>query len=110
MYPLTSDGQGSLCLSRDEDLVAESIYSVLETRPGERIMRPNYGTPDYLFESVNAISIQTGRIEAALTDQIADPDRFQVSGTYEEEGIIAIDIRYELSQVEAPPLKLKIRQ
>ncbi len=107
-YPLAYDGNGSLKLSKDEDLVAEAIYSVLETRPGERVMRPKYGTPSFVFEAVSSIGIHSGRIEAALTDQVSDPDSFSVYGDYLEEGIIDLVVSYRLQELEQPPLRLRI--
>jgi hypothetical protein len=107
-YPPAYDGNGSLKLSKDEDLVADAIYSVLDTRPGERVIRQKYGTPSFVLESVSSLGIHTGRIEASLSDQVSDPDSFSVDGDYFEEGIVDIEIRYRLSQLEQPPLRLRI--
>jgi phage baseplate assembly protein W len=38
--------------TRDE-IVAESIRSIIETRQGERVMVPDYGIPDFVFSVVD---------------------------------------------------------
>lgn len=37
------DGQGNLSLMRGDQDVAKSIYIILSTAPGERVMRPEFG-------------------------------------------------------------------
>jgi phage baseplate assembly protein W len=52
-YPLELDGQGGLKLSSGYDRIGEQILEVLETRFGERIYRPFFGTPEVIFESID---------------------------------------------------------
>jgi hypothetical protein len=42
-YPLGVDGRGGIRLAHGERDVAEAIYIILSTAPGERRMRPEFG-------------------------------------------------------------------
>jgi phage baseplate assembly protein W len=42
-YPLAIDGRGGIARSRDLQKVRESIFIVLGTQYGERLMRPQFG-------------------------------------------------------------------
>lgn len=109
-YPLQVDN-GGLKLSEDADLVAEAIYSVLETRIGERVWRPrSYGTPDYCFSAVSNAAFIPARMEVALQEQVTDPDEFQVIGAFNEtEGTVFVDLRYTLNKIEQPPIQFVLR-
>lgn len=107
-YPLAVV-DGDLSLSVDADLVVEAIYSVLETRPHERVMRIPYGTPSFAFEGISHSSVITGRLEVSLVDQVADPDSFTVSGFQLEEGLFDIEVRYRLSAIAQPPIQFTLR-
>lgn len=93
-YPIQLDEKGRIKLSYDADCDRDSVFSCLETRPGERVERPLYGTPDFVFEGLaNAVTIPS-RVEAALTDQISTVQDFEVSGTVFDEGILDLSIAY----------------
>ena len=42
-FPLKPDGSGRLTFSSGEDLIQQSILLILDTAPGERVMRPEFG-------------------------------------------------------------------
>jgi phage baseplate assembly protein W len=42
-FPLDVDGRGGISLARGDRDVAEAIYIILGTAPGERRMRPEFG-------------------------------------------------------------------
>ncbi|MFT3843299.1 MAG: GPW/gp25 family protein [Myxococcaceae bacterium] len=42
-FPVTPDGKGQLPLSDGRDQVNQAIGLILETEPGERVMRPDFG-------------------------------------------------------------------
>lgn len=42
-FGLGVNGQGGIALTRGADDVAKSIYIILSTAPGERVMRPEFG-------------------------------------------------------------------
>lgn len=50
-HPIRPDRRGTLAVLRDRHaIIAESIAAILETRQGERVMLPDYGLPDYVFD------------------------------------------------------------
>lgn len=54
-HPIHSDQHGTLQTTADRaQMVAESIASILETRQGERVMVPDYGIPDFVFDVIDA--------------------------------------------------------
>jgi uncharacterized protein len=105
-YPLRVDANGRLVLSHDEDCDRDAIFSVLETRPGERIERPRYGTPDFVFESVARSVTIPGQIEAALTDQIGTVQQFEVSGEIADEGTLDLTIAWTAQVAQSTALRL----
>ena len=49
-HPFRADVRGTLAtIATREEIVAESIKSIIETRQGERVMVPDYGIPDFVF-------------------------------------------------------------
>lgn len=59
-YPVATDPlKGDIALSRYDRDVKESIRIILETKPGERVMRPRFGCGihDLVFEEINATTL-----------------------------------------------------
>lgn len=53
--PIAADARGTLAvLSSREEIVEQSIRSIVETRQGERVMLPDYGLPDFVFSVMDA--------------------------------------------------------
>lgn len=106
-YPLTIvDGQ--LATSIDADLVRQQIFSVLETRPRERVLRPRYGMPDLLFSSV-VPGIIGSAIRDALTAEIPQ-GLFDVALVdYDQEGGFEVEIRWSLNGLPQPPINFDRR-
>lgn len=54
-FPIKPDGRGTLAtISNREDIVAQSIKSIIETRQGERLMVSDFGLPDFVFDVIDA--------------------------------------------------------
>lgn len=50
-FPFRADRRGALAVCRsDDEIIAQAIFDLLETRQGERVMLPGYGLPDTLFD------------------------------------------------------------
>ena len=92
-YPLTASN-GTLAFSEDSRVLVERIFSVLETRPSERIERPEYGSPNFLFSNVNTETIILGRIEVALLEQIPELRGLNLSGSIAD-NVITVNIEFD---------------
>jgi len=67
-YPPTLDtATGRLKLSWGTDVVAQSIQSICQTQPGERVMLPDYGAGSVTFDPIDM-----ARMKVALEKSIAD--------------------------------------
>lgn len=68
--PLAHDAQFRLQLARHEDAVRQSIWTVLGTAPGERVMRPDFGCglDELVFELNNAAT--AGRVATIVRDAL----------------------------------------
>ena len=94
-YPLTITN-GSLVFSTNIDIIVDRIFSVLETRPGERLEQNSYGTPSFIFDTVNNVTLILARIEVALLEQIPELSHLNLSGTVSDNVItIAIEFSYQ---------------
>lgn len=95
-YPLIITN-GSLAFSTDINIIVDRIFSVLETRVGERIERPvQYGTPSFIFDTVNNVTLILARIEVALLEQIPELKQLNLSGSVSGSVItIAIEFSYQ---------------
>ena len=65
-FPLAVDDSGHFALVSDETDIDQAIRLVMDTAPGERPMRPEFGCAvhDYVFERVDAQT--TSRMEVAI--------------------------------------------
>lgn len=106
-YPLTIKN-GSLQLSQDIDTIRDAIFAVLEVRPGELIMRPSFGCPDFVFESVQNPQIVLSRIKVALEEQIPDVE-FDLSGDINSDGALQVRINWKANEQMQPPIDFELK-
>ena len=88
-FPVATDPlTGDIALSRYDRDVREAIRIILETAPGERVMRPRFGCGihDLVFEEINTTTIFA--IQAAV-----------------REALVAYEARIELLDVTVDPLE-----
>ena len=94
-YPLIITN-GSLAFSTDVNIIVDRIFSVLETRCHERVESPNYGTPSFIFDTVNNVTLILARIEVALLEQIPELKQLNLSGSVSDNVItVAIEFSYQ---------------
>lgn len=54
-HPVRPDQRGTLdTVSKRSSIIEESIRAIVETRQGERVMLPDYGIPDFVFDVMDA--------------------------------------------------------
>ena len=107
-YPLKITN-GRLSLSEDLDLVSQSIMSVLETRPFERVLRANYGFDPGIFDTLEPNAINA-RIWQAVTDAVPEITDLQVEGSLAgaDDGAYFVTLRYSINNVPQPPQTLTL--
>ncbi len=110
--PMSIDSQGGVALAHEEDDIHEALLNILQTAPGERVMRPEYGCDIHglVFAPINARTIgqiirevQLGlarwepRIEIPDVEVTTDPDndsrllvhvRYRIKATHDERSLV----------------------
>ncbi|MFP4345114.1 MAG: GPW/gp25 family protein [Anaerolineales bacterium] len=111
-FPLQVNQRGEIALVRGETDIEQSIRIILETSPGERVMRPEFGcrAKELLFAPRDsstaglmayyvrrALRRWEPRIEVLNVEALPDPDRdgvllvevnYQVRATHDERSIV----------------------
>jgi phage baseplate assembly protein W len=102
-YPVATDAlTGDIALSRYDRDVKEAIRIILETAPGERVMRPRFGCGihDLVFEEINATILCA--IEASVRDALVTYEpRIELNSVVVDpaqalDGLLLIAIDYRL--------------
>jgi phage baseplate assembly protein W len=105
-YPLNITN-GSLQLSYDIETIRDAIFSVLETRPTERVWRADFGTPDFIFESIQNPEIVVSRIKVVLEEQISGVE-FEVKGNIQEDGAMQVQIYWQINGTLQTPIDFEL--
>lgn len=99
-WPLTVDQSGSLATSSGADAISSSLHMVLDTAPGERLMRPLFGCRiwNLLFEPINANTL--GLMSEAVHEAVGrweprvDLQDVRVTADQADQGRVLIHIDY----------------
>lgn len=107
-FPLGFEPSGSIAMVRGEDKIEQAIRLILSTYPGERPMRPQWGSTlrDNVFggtsqENIAAITREVNRSidfwepRAAVSEVLVYPDD-------DTDGLLYIDIRYLVRGTNSP--------
>jgi uncharacterized protein len=99
-YPVAVDARGAIALARGTDELEQAIRLILMTYPGERPMRPAFGSRlrDFVFDGAtveNAAAIE-GVVQEALRrwEPRVDVTDVEVTPDHEDVAMLHIDIRY----------------
>ena len=77
-YPVSPDVKGNIKFSRYEKSIEESIRIILNTTPGERLMRPDFGCTNIPFASFKILAplrevfgtnLMSGTVACAIRDR-----------------------------------------
>lgn len=93
---------GRFVMSENEQSVKESIYLILMTQKGERLMRPQFGsrTSGYVFSETNPtmLQIMAHELENDITRNEPRVQDVEIEMDYgNRPGCLLIDIRYTVS-------------
>jgi Bacteriophage baseplate protein W len=101
-FPLATDATGSVALVKEDKEIAQAIWLVLATSPGERPMRPEFGSrlSDYVFAPANATT--AGQLGHEVREALERWEPRIVVGDIDigfgaiASGIVYIDVHYEV--------------
>ena len=101
-FPIKVNAKGGLDWSSGPDRIQASIWMILSTSPGERLMLPTFGAgiKDYVFESNSEVvcaRLQTA-IRKALTQWEPRIDHVSVQATPspDQASLVLVNITYQI--------------
>jgi phage baseplate assembly protein W len=100
-FPLQLNGSGDVAMARYDEDIRQAVLLILETEPGERVMRPSFGAGlgGLVFEPLNTTTeaLAQHRVETALVkwEPRIDIIKVQVNAV-PHEGRLDIEIRYRV--------------
>ncbi|HUL26362.1 MAG TPA: GPW/gp25 family protein [Streptosporangiaceae bacterium] len=101
-FPLRTDATGSMALVTEDREIAEAIRLVLGTSPGERPMRPEFGSrlAEYVFAPANATTAGqlANEVRVALErwEPRIDVGDVDIGFSDAASGIVYIDVHYQI--------------
>lgn len=105
-YPVTLE-KGEIALSRHEEDIRQAIRIILETAPGERLMRPDFGCGihDYVFapNNVRTAGLIRFHVEESLRrwEPRIDLETVNVRPDPDAASTILIDISYKVKSTDS---------
>ena len=93
---------GQVAMSAFEDDIRQAIRIIIETAPGERLMRPDFGCGihELVFESIDSATLQRVRsvVQDALVRYEARIDVLSVDASRDEstDGSLLIELEYRV--------------
>lgn len=101
-FPVALDpATGAIAMAQYEEDIRQAIRIILDTDPGERVMRPDFGAGlrALVFEPINTqtLALARHRVEQALVLWEPRIDSVVVTTTAQPaQGLIAIEVRYRV--------------
>lgn len=101
-FPLQANQRGEVSLARGAPDIEQSIHIILETSPGERVMRPEFGcrAKELLFAPRNATTegLMAYYVRRALRrwEPRINVLDVAVSPDLERDGVLLVEISYEI--------------
>jgi phage baseplate assembly protein W len=113
--PFSFNSAGEVSYTTDEaKIIQDRLVLAIMSRPGERVMRPSFGSAIYetMFEDENtAIAIATEAVAACFTEFFPYLEFIEVLPDLDGEGTLELEVRYRKSQqtlTESLSIKTKI--
>lgn len=97
-YPFQYDGRGRTAQSNEDEYIRELIEQVLLTAPGERVMRPTFGSGvrQLLFgaASPEVATASQYLVQSSLQQWLADLITIEAVNVQAQEGALLITVQY----------------
>jgi len=106
-FPLQLDPRGRLSLTNGESEIAQAIKIILETAPGERMMRPEFGCRihELVFAPNNASTraLAEHYIRQALDrwEPRINIKAIEITTDRDRDGVLQIEIKYQVKDTYA---------
>ncbi|MCL4298012.1 MAG: GPW/gp25 family protein [Anaerolineae bacterium] len=106
-FPVGPDQDGEVSFSRDEENIEESIWIILSTAPGERLMRPDFGCGihDFVFAptDMRTTGLIRFNVEDALTrwEPRIDLQEVRVQADPDDPALLLIQIDYKVRATDS---------
>jgi len=107
-YPLSTDSNGRIAVSKYEECIKESILIILRTAKGERLMRPDFGCSihEYAYSTTDTLNLRM--IENTVYEALVQWEpRIEVLGIKTSNGstqdgklLISIDYKVRASNTQ----------
>lgn len=109
-YPLKLSGGNLETTVTYADLVRNAIYSGLQTKLEERVMRPEYGLDPQEFQTVNSVILVLGVVRKTISDALSGyPEvTFEAKASMAEDGLMDILVIYICPDEEPRTLEIRI--
>jgi phage baseplate assembly protein W len=107
-FPVNADSKGQIFMSEYEKDIRESIWIILSTSKGERVMRPEFGCGihDFVFASINMsiLTLIENSVRESLTlwEPRIEVMSVKVSTEKMNEGKLMINIDYKVRTTNNP--------
>lgn len=107
-FPLRTDATGGVALVSREREIEESIRLILGTSPGERPMRPEFGSRihDYVFAPADAETASRIAADVRIALERWEPrielEGVTVSPDPDDQTVLYIDVRYSIGTSNDP--------
>ncbi len=104
-FPPRVDGRGGIALVSGTDEVADAIRLIIETAPGERVMRPDFGCAiwDHLFEGTepNTLGLMAQAVREAIGrwEPRVELERVMVDVDPDDPNRVAIELVYTVKSL-----------
>jgi uncharacterized protein len=101
-FPVAVAGEGDIALAEGPADVREAVRLILETEPGERVMRPDFGSGlrGLVFEPIttSTLALVRHRVEQGLTrwEPRIDVEQVRVVIDDAESGKLLVEIEYRV--------------
>ena len=101
-FPVQTDVLGNIVVSRGEEDIRESLWIIISTARGERMMRPEFGCGihDLVFASINTgtLGLVEANVQEALTlfEPRIDVLKVEASDKEAEQGRLLVSIDYRV--------------
>lgn len=94
--PIRPDARGSLAVVSGTAALAQELITLIETRPGERVLVPDFGLPDYAFavKGAGATKALSHILRQQVLKYVPGVESIEVTDVASDEHRLVLTIRW----------------